>query len=519
MEQRVKRALVSVYRKEGIVKFCRGLAALDIEILSSGGTAHLLDTNGIRVTRVSDYTGFPEMLGGRVKTLHPKIHGGILAIRDNAEHMGHLDEHGILAIDLVVVNLYPFGDTITDPGTTLSGAVEMIDIGGPSMVRGAAKNYRHVGVVVAPDDYTAVLDELKAQGGLSDATRLRLSAAAFDHTARYDTAIAGYLAEKAGTQTGVCYPDVFSLELTKVQDMRYGENPHQTAAFYRDPGSDLPTVANAGQLQGKELSFNNILDLDAALAVAAAFDSTACAVIKHGNPCGAALGTDVAAAFRDALACDPVSAFGGVIAFNRPVDEEVATAIKGAFYEAVIAPGFSDGALKALKKKKNLRLLATGELSGYRRDGHDLRRVAGGLLVQEWDTQGEVVRECQVAGSRQPTEEEWQALEFGWVVGQFVKSNAIVYARPGRTVGIGAGQMSRVDSARFGALKALSSLEGAVMASDAFFPFRDGIDAAHEAGITAVIQPGGSIRDEEVVKAADEHGMAMVLTGRRHFRH
>ena len=374
-------------------------------------------------------------------------------------------------------------------------------------------------MLVSPDDYDGVLDELKAEGGLSDATRLRLSAAAFDHTARYDTAIAGYLAARSGDDSGDGYPPVYRLEFTKVQDMRYGENPHQTAAFYKDPAGSLPTVGNAEQLQGKELSFNNILDLDAALAIAASFDSTACAVIKHGNPCGAALGADVAAAFRDALACDPVSAFGGVIAFNRPVDEAAATAIKGAFYEGVIAPGFSEEARKALKKKKNLRLLATGDLSGYRRDGHDLRRVAGGLLVQEWDTQGEEVRECQVASARQPTEEEWQALSFGWVIGQFVKSNAIVYARPGRTVGIGAGQMSRVDSARFGALKAQSSLEGAVMASDAFFPFRDGIDAAHEAGITAVIQPGGSIRDDEVIQAADEHGMAMVLTGRRHFRH
>lgn len=519
MEQRVRRALISVYRKEGIVDFCRGLTSLGVEILSSGGTARLLGENGIEVTRVSDYTGFPEMLGGRVKTLHPKIHGGILAIRDNPEHMAHLDEHGILAIDLVVVNLYPFGDTIAKPDTTLSSAVEMIDIGGPSMVRGAAKNYRDVGVLVSPDDYDGVLDELKEKGGLSETTRLRLSAAAFDHTARYDTAIAGYLAEQCRGDAGEGYPPSYSLTYTKVQDMRYGENPHQTAAFYRDPGSDLPTVANADQLQGKELSFNNILDLDSALAIAASFDSTACAVIKHGNPCGAALGADVATAFRDALACDPVSAFGGVIAFNRPVDEAAATAIKGAFYEAVIAPAFSEEARKALKKKKNLRLLATGDLSGYSRDGHDLRRVAGGLLVQDWDTQGENVRECKVASTRQPTEEEWQGLSFGWVIGQFVKSNAIVYCRPGRTVGIGAGQMSRVDSARFGALKAQSSLEGAVMASDAFFPFRDGIDAAHDAGITAVIQPGGSIRDEEVVQAADEHGMAMVLTGRRHFRH
>ncbi len=519
MEQRVKRALVSVYNKEGIVDFCRGLASLGIEILSSGGTARLLGEQGIAVTRVSDYTGFPEMLGGRVKTLHPKIHGGILAIRDNAEHMRHLDEHGILAIDLVVVNLYPFGETVANPATTLAGAVEMIDIGGPSMVRGAAKNYRDVGVLVSPDDYAGVLAELQAGQGLSDTTRLRLSATAFDHTARYDTAIAGYLAVQSDDTAEGGFPPVYGIEFTKVQDMRYGENPHQAAAFYRDPGSDLPTVANADQLQGKALSFNNILDLDAAIAIAASFDTTACAVIKHGNPCGVALGPDVGAAFRDALACDPVSAFGGVIAFNRPIDGEAAEAIRGAFYEAVIGPRFSDEARKALKKKKNLRLLATGDLSSYRRDGHDLRRVAGGLLVQEWDSQGENVRECRVATVRQPTEEEWQALSFGWVVGQFVKSNAIVYTRPGRTVGIGAGQMSRVDSARFGALKAQSSLEGAVMASDAFFPFRDSIDTAHEAGITAVIQPGGSIRDEEVVQAADEHGMAMVLTGRRHFRH
>jgi len=516
MAQPVKRALVSVFDKDGIVEFCRGLAALKIEILSSGGTARLLQENDIPVVGVSDYTGFPEMLGGRVKTLHPKIHGGILAVRSDPDHMRHLEEHDIRAIDLVVVNLYPFGKTIADRSTTLEQAVEMIDIGGPTMVRGAAKNFRDVGVIVTPSDYEAVLDELQQSGSLSDPTRKRLSSAAFDHTARYDTAIADYLAADEADEG---YPDSFGLRYEKVQDMRYGENPHQTAAFYQDPACSLPTVANSEQLQGKELSFNNILDLDAALTIAASFNRKTCAIIKHGNPCGVAWGDEPVTAFRDALSCDPTSAFGGVIAFNQPVDADASAAIKEAFYEAVIAPGFSDEARALLKKKKNLRLLVTPDLAGFGRDGFDLRRVAGGLLVQEWDTQGEVVRDCQVATKRQPTEEEWQALEFGWIVGQFVKSNAIVYARPGKTVGIGAGQMSRVDSARFGVLKAQSSLEGAVMASDAFFPFRDGIDAAHDAGIRAVIQPGGSIRDKEVIEAADEHDMAMVLTGRRHFRH
>ena len=518
MEQVVKRALVSVFDKDGIVEFCRGLIELNVEILSSGGTARLLEEHDVPVTGVSDYTGFPEMLGGRVKTLHPKIHGGILAVRDNPDHMRHLEEHQIRAIDLVVVNLYPFGKTIADPSSTFKQAVEMIDIGGPSMVRGAAKNFNDVGVLVSPGDYEGVLEELQEAGGLSDLTRKRLSAAAFDHTARYDTAIAEYLLAADSEQEG--YPASFSLRYEKVQDMRYGENPHQSAAFYKDPDSALPTVANSEQLQGKALSFNNILDLDAALTMAATFDRGACAIIKHGNPCGVAWGDNAPEpAFRDALACDPTSAFGGVIAFNQPVDGGAAAAIKEAFYEAVIAPGFSEEARALLKKKKNLRLLVTGDLKGFGRDGFDIRRVAGGLLLQEWDTQGEVIRECTVATTRQPTEEEWKALEFGWVVGQFVKSNAIVYSRPGRTVGIGAGQMSRVDSARFGVLKAQSSLEGAVMASDAFFPFRDGIDAAHEAGIRAVIQPGGSIRDEEVIQAANEHDMAMVLTGRRHFRH
>jgi len=437
MAQKVKRALVSVFDKESIVAFCENLASIGIEILSSGGTARLLQENRVPVTRVSDYTGFPEILGGRVKTLHPKIHGGILAIRNDPEHMRHLEEHRILPIDLVVVNLYPFDKTIADPSTTPAEAVEMIDIGGPSMVRSAAKNFQDVGVVVSPADYAPVLEELQAGGGLSDGTRKRLSAAAFAHTARYDAAIADYLAREAPATEN--HPAVFNLSYEKVQELRYGENPHQTAAFYRDPSSVLPTVAGAEQLQGKELSFNNILDLDAALALAASFRQGTCAVIKHGNPCGVAWGERPAEAFRDALACDPMSAFGSVIAFNRPVDGDAASLIKKAFYEAVIAPGFSEDARKLLKKKKNLRLLLTGNLGDFTREGFDLRRVSGGLLVQDWDIQGEDARDASVATRRRPTEEEWQALEFGWIVARFVKSNAIVYTRPGRTVGIGAG--------------------------------------------------------------------------------
>jgi phosphoribosylaminoimidazolecarboxamide formyltransferase/IMP cyclohydrolase len=520
MSNRVRRALVSVFDKAGIGELCRTLSDLGVEILSSGGTARVLEKQGTAVTKVSDYTGFPEMLDGRVKTLHPRIHGGILAVRTNAEHMADLKRAGIEPIDLVVANLYPFEKTAATEGIELDEVVEMIDIGGPALVRAAAKNFAHVGVVVDPSDYPRVAEELRRDGMLSQESRVRLSVKAFQHTSAYDRAVHTYLtgiADKRESESAM--PDRLRLEFDKLQELRYGENPHQSAAFFSDPLSRGPSVARARQLQGKELSFNNILDLDAALGLVADFDRGACAIIKHGNPCGAALGSDPAEAYAKALECDPQSAFGGVIAFNRDVDRRTAERVAEHFFEAVIAPGFDDEALAALARKKKLRLLAVGELTGVERSGHDLRRVAGGLLVQDWDRLNDEVAGARVVTARQPTDDEWKALGFAWTVAKHVKSNAIVYAQSDRTIGVGAGQMSRVDSARFGVQKAQVPVAGSVMASDAFFPFRDGIDAAAEAGVRAVVQPGGSIRDAEVIEAADEHDLAMVFTGRRHFRH
>jgi len=519
----VRRALISVHDKQGVVELGRKLEAAGVELLSSGGTARLLREAGLRVVAVSDYTGSPEMLDGRVKTLHPRIHGGILAVRSNAEHMADLERHGIGPIDLVVVNLYPFERTISRAGVGLQEAVEMIDVGGPTMVRAAAKNFAHVGVVVDPVDYGTVLGEIETSGGLSDATRLALAVRAFRATAEYDHAIAGYLAGVAAGSSPVAsepgFPQRLAVELTKAQDLRYGENPHQRAAFYRDPAARAPNLARARQLQGKELSFNNILDFDAALGLAADLPGAGCTIIKHGNPCGTALAAEARAAFEQALSCDPVSAFGGVIAFNRRVDLRAAESLAEHFFEGVIAPAYDEDALPVLSRKKNLRLLEIGDLARFERDGLDFRRVSGGLLVQTWDRADERVREAEVVTRRAPTDAEWRALEFAWIVARHVKSNAIVYATAERTLGIGAGQMSRVDSARIATEKALAPLAGSVMASDAFFPFRDGIDVAAGAGIAAVVQPGGSVRDREVIDAADEHGMAMVLTGRRHFRH
>jgi phosphoribosylaminoimidazolecarboxamide formyltransferase/IMP cyclohydrolase len=520
-EEPVRRALISVYDKEGIVDLCQALQDLDIEIVSSGGTARLLGENGIAVTRVADYTGSPEMLDGRVKTLHPRIHAGILAVRSNAEHMEDLRRAEIATIDLVVVNLYPFQKTAAIEGIGLSEVVEMIDIGGPAMVRAAAKSFAHVGVVVRPEDYAGVIDELQRTGVLSAPTRHRLSVTAFRHTAAYDNAVYSYLERiKADGKPGdgdTGFPGNLQLDLVKAQDLRYGENPHQQAAYYREPLSAASFAGRAGQLQGKPLSFNNILDFDAALSLAAEFADSACVIVKHGNPCGAALGGEPLTAFSRALECDALSAFGGVIAFNRHVDGRAAAKIAEQFYEGVIAPGFDAEARQALAKKKKLRLLEVGEVDQLRRPGFDVRRVGGGFLVQNWDRIEEDVRGTRVATRRKPTDEEWHDLAFAWTVVKHVKSNAIVYALGDRTVGIGAGQMSRVD--RIGIEKAQTPLEGAVMASDAFFPFRDGVDAAAEAGVRAVVQPGGSIRDEEVINAADEHGIAMVFTGRRHFRH
>jgi phosphoribosylaminoimidazolecarboxamide formyltransferase/IMP cyclohydrolase len=523
MANPIRRALVSVFDKQGVVELCQALTALDVELLSSGGTARLLAENGVRTVPVAEYTGFPEMLDGRVKTLHPRIHAGILALRSSSGHMDDLKKHDIEPIDLVVVNLYPFEKTAATAGIGLGDVVEMIDIGGPTMVRAAAKNYPSVGVVVSPGDYPTIIEEIRRDGGLSDATRLGLAVKAFRHTSDYDNAVQAYLAqvgpdgERQPREAAMA--ERLSVEFAKVQDLRYGENPHQSAAFYRDPLTSGPSISGAKQLQGKELSFNNILDLDAALGLAAEFDQGCCVIVKHGNPCGTALGAEPLVAYKRALECDPVSAFGGVIAFNHPVDRRAAEAMAEHFFEAIIAPGFDEEARAALVKKKKLRLLEVGALDKFERGGLDLRRVSGGILAQEWDRIEEKVREGRVATKREPTEEEWRALEFGWAVCKHVKSNAIVYAHSDRTVGIGAGQMSRVDSARLGIQKAQVPLEGSVMASDAFFPFRDGIDVAAEAGVKAVVQPGGSIRDDEVIAAANEHDLAMVFTARRHFRH
>jgi len=523
MSKPIRRALLSVFDKDGIAELGRALASLGVEILSSGGTARLLEESGVEVIRVADYTGFPEMLDGRVKTLHPKIHAGILAVRSDPGHLAQLDEAGIGPIDLVVVNLYPFEKTVATEGIALGDAVEMIDIGGPTLVRSAAKNFAHVGVVVDPADYAPLREELERDRALSDATRLRLSVKAFRHTCAYDSAVQAYLscidADGRMLESDPGAAERLQLDFVKVQGLRYGENPHQRAAFYRDPLCQGPSICGARQLQGKELSFNNILDFDAALALAADLSGGACAIIKHGNPCGAALGSEPMVAFRRALRCDPTSAFGGVVAFNRKLDRRAAEAVSEHFFEGVVAPEIDEEAIETFARKKRLRVLEVGDLAAFAQSGFDLRRVRGGILAQDWDELTEEVRGAKVATSREPTDEEWKALEFAWTVTKHVKSNAIVYALADRTVGIGAGQMSRVDAARIGIQKAAEPLTGAVMGSEAFFPFRDGVDVAAEAGISAVIQPGGSIRDDEVVAAADEHGIAMVFTGRRHFRH
>jgi phosphoribosylaminoimidazolecarboxamide formyltransferase/IMP cyclohydrolase len=521
----IHRALISVSNKQGIVQFARGLAELAIEIISTGGTASLLRENNIPVKDVSELTGFPEMMDGRVKTLHPKIHGGILALRNNPEHSAEMKAHGIVPIDLVVVNLYPFEATVAR-GASFEEVIENIDIGGPSMLRAAAKNHIHVGVVVEPDDYQPVLGELKDNhGSLSAETHFRLFRKAFEHTARYDGAIANYLASLEESKNGTPWGQVVNLQLSKIQDMRYGENPHQRAAFYTTHGESGPSIARARQLQGKELSFNNILDADAALSTVLEFSDLAAVAIKHTNPCGVAVSKEsLADAFRKAKACDPVSIFGGVIAFNAPVDGETANELKEIFLEIVIAPSFTPEAkavLSSTKRLLNIRLLEL-DMSEPQGGGFDFRRVRGGVLIQEWDTGSIDVRAGKIVTRRAPTDEEYRALDFAWRVCRHVKSNAIVFASPDQVLAVGAGQMSRVDSAKIAVLRAQThglNLNGSAVASDAFYPFRDGVDEAAKVGAKAVIQPGGSIKDEEVIAAADEHGMAMVFTGMRHFRH
>jgi phosphoribosylaminoimidazolecarboxamide formyltransferase/IMP cyclohydrolase len=516
----VTRALLSVSDKTGIVDFARALADRGVEILSTGGTAKLLQSEGVDVIEVSDYTGFPEMMDGRVKTLHPKIHGGILGRRGTDDAV--MDQHGIGRIDLVAVNLYPFAQTVANPDCTLEDAIENIDIGGPTMIRAAAKNHKDVAVVVDPADYAIVLAELADNDNhLSDNTRFRLAVKTFEHTAGYDGAIANYLGA-IDTQGGKHeFPNTINLQFIKASTMRYGENPHQNAAFYVECPTEA-CVSTATQLQGKELSFNNIADTDAALECVKQFDEgPACVIVKHANPCGVAIGSTLLEAYDRAYSTDPESAFGGIIAFNQELDAETAaTIVERQFVEVIIAPRVSEGAIEAVAAKKNVRLLECGEWTAEDARRFDFKRVNGGLLVQEADLQ--LSGEIKVVSQRVPTEEEMRDLLFSWKVAKFVKSNAIVYGKGNMTIGVGAGQMSRVNSARIAAIKAEHAgleVKGSVMASDAFFPFRDGIDSAADAGIAAVIQPGGSMRDDEVIAAADEHGMAMVFTGMRHFRH
>jgi len=517
---KVTRALISVSDKSGVLEFCRSLHSLGIELLSTGGTAKLLADNNVPVTEVSDYTGFPEMMDGRVKTLHPKVHGGILGRRGIDDAI--MAKNGIKPIDMVVVNLYPFEQTVAKPDCDLETAIENIDIGGPSMIRGAAKNHNDVAIVVDPADYEQILAELKANtGSLSHATRFKLALKSFEHTARYDTMIAAYLSKVVDAGH---FPETLNLQFHRLQSMRYGENPHQNAAFYGEKNPPVGSIASAKQLQGKELSYNNIADADAALECVKSFDEQpACVIVKHANPCGVAVAETIFEAYNLAYATDPTSAFGGIIAFNRELDEKTATEIAGRqFVEVVIAPKVSASAKAAFAKKQNVRILETGFWSNGDVAVLDFKRVGGGLLVQDKDTGSIIANDLKVVSKRAPTEQELADLLFVWKVAKFVKSNAIVYGKNGQTIGIGAGQMSRVYSAKIAGIKAADEglvVPGSVMASDAFFPFRDGIDAAAAAGITAVIHPGGSMRDQEVIDAADEHNIAMVLTGMRHFRH
>jgi phosphoribosylaminoimidazolecarboxamide formyltransferase/IMP cyclohydrolase len=505
---RIGRALVSVSDKTGLVELARGLADAGIELISSGGTAVSIADAGVPVKRVSEVTGAPEILDGRVKTLHPKIHGGILADRRKKTHVDELSDQGIEPIDLVVCNLYPFESTIARPSVDEDEAVENIDIGGPAMVRAAAKNFHSVAVVVNPSRYRLVLEEIRATGGISEETRRRLALEAFQHTAAYDAAIARYLTSEEE------FPSRLVISADKAQELRYGENPHQRAAFYRNPGP--PTgLAAAEQLHGKELSYNNILDTDAAWKLALELEGPGAAIIKHSNPCGVAVASTISDAYGRAFDCDKTSAFGGIVALNRVCDALTAAAIAEIFVEVVIAPGFDEEALHALTSKKNLRILRGAE--GFATEW-DLRRVAGGFLVQSSDPR-DLAEDAKVVTRAQPTEEQWADLRFAWTVVKHVKSNAIVLAKDGAAVGVGAGQMSRVEAAELAARRAGDRAKETACASDAFFPFRDGLDAVVAGGAAAVIQPGGSVRDEEVIAAADEHEIPMVFTGRRHFRH
>lgn len=519
MKKAKRYALISVYDKKGLAPFAKELKKLGFEIVSSGGTAKFLRKNGLRVTEVAKLTKYPHMLGGRVKTLHPLIHGGILADRTNKEHLKDIKKFKISPFDIVACNLYPFEEVTSRKNFTHEEAIENIDIGGPAMVRAAAKNHKNVAVIVDPEDYKKVLEELKARGSISFETRERLALKAFRHTAQYDTLIVRYFSSR--TEGEEKFPREMDILLEKIQELRYGENPHQKAAFYRERGArGEGRITEARQLHGKELSFNNIVDMEAAWSCANYFADPAVAIIKHTNPCGVAKAENICEAYKRALECDPVSAFGGIIAANRRIDEVTAKEIAALFVEVIIAPSFTPKALEILKIKQNLRLMEMGEKAinkPFR--GLDYKRVSGGMLVQEPDIAQLGINEIKVVTKREPTMAEMEDLFFAWGVAKFVKSNAIVYVKDGRTVGVGAGQMSRIDSAEIGVKKSKGKVKGSVLASDAFFPFPDVVELAAKEGVTAIIQPGGSKRDQESIDKANETGIAMVFTGRRHFRH
>ncbi len=518
MAQAIRRALISVSDKTGIIELAQALRERGVELLSTGGTARLIAERGIEVTEISDYTGFPEMMAGRVKTLHPRVHGGILGRRGVDDEV--MQQHGIEPIDLVVINLYPFQQTVARPDCSLEDAIENIDIGGPAMVRAAAKNHASVTVVVDPADYALVLQEMADANAVSDATRFSLAIKAYEHTAQYDGAIANYFGRLVQKPEEQEYPRTLNLQYRHAMSMRYGENPHQSAAFYTDRNSSEASVSNARLIQGKALSFNNIADTDAALECVKQFEEPCCVIVKHANPCGVAIADGIGEAYQRAFKTDPESAFGGIIAFNRPLDAATASAIiEQQFVEVIIAPGVEEQAISTVASKENVRLLSCEQWQ-QAPARFDYKHVNGGLLVQQADQA--LYQELKVVSDLEPDAGQMRDLVFAWQVAKFVKSNAIIYARDNMTIGVGAGQMSRINSARIAAIKAEHAgfeVAGSVMASDAFFPFRDGIDAAAAAGIRAVIQPGGSMRDDEVIAAANEHGMAMVFTGMRHFRH
>ncbi len=523
--RQIRRALLSVSDKTNLIEFARVLHNFGVELISTGGTAKTLRDAGLKVTDVSDITGFPEMMDGRVKTLHPKIHGALLAMRDNDEHIRAAQTHGIEMIDLLVVNLYPFAQTIACENVTLDEAIENIDIGGPAMIRSAAKNFRDVAVIVSPDSYNAIIDELNSSGGtLSLNTRSQLARQAFAHTAEYDAKITSYLATQT-VSSEISNPEFqiknlksFSLDLQQKTSLRYGENPHQQAALYTS--TDTSGIAHAIVLHGKEMSYNNYLDADAAWNLACDFDETACAIIKHTNPAGASVHENLEQAYRRALACDPISAFGGIVAFNRPLDAATARACIEIFTEVIIAPDYTEAALEILRTKKNLRVLKLyASWNDNAPSDLQLRQISGGYLLQTPDTHQLKSADLKIVTARQPTEAEIRDLSFAWTICKHTKSNAIIYAKDLQTIGVGAGQMSRVDSVRLGAERAVLEVKNSVLASDAFFPFRDGIDQASKHGITAIIQPGGSIKDNEVIEACNEHNLAMVFTGIRHFKH